>query len=83
MMVIVDATTGKIISTPIIGEDPDGAAFDPTLKCAYSSSNMGTMTVIKEGEDGKYSVLENVTTQQGAKNDCCKQKNTSYLFDSC
>jgi YVTN family beta-propeller protein len=81
MMVIVDATTGKIISTPTIGEDPDGAAFDPTLKCAYSSSNMGTMTVVKEGEDGKYSVLENVTSQQGAKTIAVNRK-THHIYMS-
>ena len=79
MMVIVDATTGKIISTPTIGEDPDGVAFDANLKCAYSSSNMGTMTVVKEGEDGKYSVLENLDTQKGAKTIAVNRK-THHIY---
>lgn len=67
MMVIVNALTGKVVSTQTIGEDPDGAAFDPELKCAYSSSNMGTMTVVKQGTDGKFSVLGDLDTQNGAK----------------
>jgi len=67
MMVIVNALTGKVVSTPTIGEDPDGVAFDPDLKCAYSSSNMGSMTVVKQGADGKFSVLGDLDTQKGAK----------------
>jgi len=79
LMVIIDATTGKIIATPTIGEDPDGVAFDSSLKCAYSSSALGTMTVIKEGEDGKYSVLEDVTTQKGAKTITVNRK-THHIY---
>ena len=79
MMVIVDATTGKVITTQTIGEDPDGAAYDSSLKCVYSSSALGTMTVIKEGEDGKYSVLENVETQKGAKTIAVNRK-THHIY---
>lgn len=59
MMMIIDAISGKILSSLPIGEEVDGAAFDPMLKCAYSSNGDETMTVIEEGADS-YSVLENV-----------------------
>ena len=43
LMVILDAESGKIITTLPIGESVDGAAFDPKLKCAYSSNGDGTL----------------------------------------
>jgi len=67
LMMVVDARTGKIIAKLPTGSGTDGVAFDPALKCAYSSNGEGTMTVVKEMPDGKYSVLENVPTQKGAR----------------
>jgi len=64
---VVDARTGKIIAKLPTGSGTDGVAFDPALKCTYSSNGEGTMTVVKETSDGKYSVLENVPTQKGAR----------------
>ena len=67
LMVITDAKTGKVITTLPIGEKPDGAAFDPELKCAYSSNGAGTLTIVKEANKDSFSVLENIPTQMGAK----------------
>ena len=67
MMIVVDAQTGKIIAKLPTGSGTDGVAFDQALKCVYSSNGEGTMTVVKETADGKCSVLENVTTQKGAR----------------
>ena len=67
LMMVVDARTGKIIAKLPTGSGTDGVAFDPAMKCAYSSNGEGTMTVVKETTDGKCSVLENVLTQKGAR----------------
>ena len=67
LMIVIDAISGKVVATLRIGEDPDGAACDPVLKYTYSSNGNKTMTVVKEGEDGKFSVIENVTTQESAR----------------
>jgi len=67
LMMVVDARTGKIIAKLPTGSGTDGVAFDPAMKCAYSSNGEGTMTVVKETPDGKCSVLENVPTQKGAR----------------
>jgi YVTN family beta-propeller protein len=67
VMVITNALTGKVITTLPIGEKSDGASFDPLLKCAYSSNGDKTMTIIKEGNDDKFSVMENFPTQEGAR----------------
>ena len=66
-MVILDATTGKVITTLPIGDGCDGAAFDPMYKRAYASNGEGTMTVVQEGPGNSFKVLENVTTQPGAR----------------
>ena len=67
LMVILDAETGKVITELPIGENVDGATFDPEKERAYSSNGDGTLTVV-QGMNGKdYKVLENVTTQKGAR----------------
>jgi len=67
LMVILNARDGRVVTTLPIGERVDGAAFDPTLQRAYSSNGDGTLTVVQEEANGKFSVLENVVTQRGAR----------------
>jgi YVTN family beta-propeller protein len=67
LMVVVDARTGKIVTSLPIGEKCDGVAFDPTVKCAYSANGDATMTIIKEDSDGKFIVVENFPTHEGAR----------------
>ena len=79
LMVVVNAETGKIISSLPIGERVDGAACDAKLKCVYSSNGDATMTVVKEGENDSYSVLENVATQKGARTIAINRK-THHIY---
>ena len=67
LMVITNAETGKVITTLPIGEKCDGVAFDPGLKCVYSSNGDKTMTIVKEGNDDKFNVVENFATHEGAR----------------
>ena len=67
LMVIMDAKTGHVITTMPTGDGTDGAAFDPIKKRAYSSNGDGTLTVIQEENANTFKVLENVTTQKGAR----------------
>ena len=67
MMVILDALTGKVITTLTIGDRVDGVAFDPKTKRAYSSNGDGTMTVVQEVDANTFKVVENVATQKGAR----------------
>lgn len=74
IMVISNALTGKIITTLPIGDRCDGVTFDPASKRAFSSNGDGTMTVVQENEDDTYKVIENVTTQKGARTITCNTK---------
>lgn len=66
-MVVVDTQSGKIVSTVPTGGGTDAAGFDPGLKLAFASNGEGTLTVVRQGKDGKYEVAENVQTQRGAR----------------
>ena len=66
-MVVMNALTGKVITTLPIGDRCDGVAFDPATKRAFSSNGDGTMTVVQENANDTYTVVENVITQKGAR----------------
>jgi DNA-binding beta-propeller fold protein YncE len=67
MMAVVDADSGKVIATPAIGEGVDANAFDPETSLAFASCGEGVLTVVKEESPSKFTVVENVPTQQGAR----------------
>jgi len=79
LMIVLDAESGKVITNLPTGAKTDGVAFDPSLKYVYSSNGEGTMTVVKEEGNDKYSVVENVTTQKGAKT-IAVNKLTHHLY---
>jgi len=67
MLVVLNAETGSVVSTPAIGNGCDGTAFNPALNYVYSSNGEGTLTIIKEVSKNKYDVVENVPTKRGAR----------------
>ena len=68
VMTVVDADTGKLVTTVPIGEGADAAGFDPGTGLIYSSNGEdGTLTVVHEDSADKYTVVENVATQKGAR----------------
>jgi YVTN family beta-propeller protein len=66
-LVVLDASTGKVVTTLPIGGNVDGAMFDPEAGLAFSSNGDGTLTVIREDSPDKFTVVENVKTQRGAR----------------
>jgi DNA-binding beta-propeller fold protein YncE len=67
MMVIMDADTGKVVATPAIGKGVDAARFDAGNQRLFSSNGEGTLTVIHEDSPDKYSVIDNIETERGAR----------------
>jgi DNA-binding beta-propeller fold protein YncE len=67
MMAVVDADTGKVLATPAIGDGVDATAFDEETGLAFASCGEGVLTVVRELTPDKFSVAENVPTQQGAR----------------
>jgi DNA-binding beta-propeller fold protein YncE len=67
MMAVVDADTGKVLATPAIGDGVDATAFDEGTGLAFASCGEGVLTVVREESPSKFSVADNVKTQQGAR----------------
>ncbi|HEY0544483.1 MAG TPA: hypothetical protein VGC91_03725 [Pyrinomonadaceae bacterium] len=67
LMAVVNADNGKVLTTLPIGTGVDAAAFDPETGLVFSSNGEGTLTVLHEDSPDKFSVVENITTQKGAR----------------
>ncbi len=65
-MLMMDATTGKILDSVPIGKGVDACAFDPAFGLAFSSCGDGTTTIARETGD-KLTVVQTLTTQRGAR----------------
>jgi DNA-binding beta-propeller fold protein YncE len=67
MMAVVDADSGKVISTMPIGEGVDANRFDPDTQLAFASCGDGSLTVVHEDSPNKFSVVQSVATARGAR----------------
>jgi len=67
MMAVVNGDSGKVVATLPIGEGVDATAFDDETHLAFASCGEGVLTVVHEDSADKFSVAENVKTQQGAR----------------
>jgi len=67
MMAVVNARTGKVITTLPIGEHVDATVFDPQTSMIFNANGEGTLTVIHEDAPDDYHVVETVPTQKGAR----------------
>ena len=67
VMAVVNADSGKIVTTLPTGDYTDANSFDPGTGLAFSSNGDGTLTVVKEESPDKFSVVENVETKKSAR----------------
>ena len=67
LMAVVAADSGKVVATLPIGSGVDATAFDPGLQYAYASNGEGTLTVVHEDAPDKFTIVEDVPTQRGAR----------------
>jgi DNA-binding beta-propeller fold protein YncE len=81
MMVILDADTGKVIATPTVGAGTDASLFDPDTGNAFASAGgSATLTVIHEDSPDRFSVVDNVPTQSGARTMTLDSKTHNVLL---
>jgi DNA-binding beta-propeller fold protein YncE len=79
--VVLDADTGKIVTSVPIGVGVDGANFNPNTQEVFTSQRDGTLTVIKENSPTSFEVEQNVKTKVGAKTSTLDKKtNQIYLI---
>jgi YVTN family beta-propeller protein len=66
-MSVVDALTGKVITTVAIGAGVDAVAYDPETKLIMVSNGDATTTIIKQVSANEYKTVQTLTTQTRAK----------------
>lgn len=68
MMAVMDADTGKVLTTLPIGPGVDANRYDPGTGLAFSSNGgNGTLTVVHEVSPSQFTVIQNAATQRGAR----------------
>jgi DNA-binding beta-propeller fold protein YncE len=67
IMAVVDADSGKVVASPPIGVGVDADQFDPGTGFAFSSNGSGSLSVIHEDSPDRFTAVEDVPTQAGAR----------------
>jgi DNA-binding beta-propeller fold protein YncE len=67
LMTFVDGNSGKVLGTVPIGQGVDANRFDPVTGYAFASCGDGSLTIAHEDSPSKFSLLEMIQTQRGAR----------------
>jgi DNA-binding beta-propeller fold protein YncE len=67
MMAVVDAKSGKVVTTVPTGKGADGAGFDPKTGDVLIPNGEGMLSVIHQDTADKYRLVENAPTQFGVR----------------
>jgi DNA-binding beta-propeller fold protein YncE len=67
LMAFVDGNSGKVLGTVAIGQGVDANRFDPVTGYAFASCGDGTLTIAHEDSTSKFSTVEMIQTQRGAR----------------
>ena len=67
VMAVTDTVGGKQAALVPIGEHPDAAAFDKKRGLVFSSNGEGTLSVVRQDSADRYTVIQTVATQRGAR----------------
>jgi DNA-binding beta-propeller fold protein YncE len=67
LMVVMDSTDGRVVSTLQIDGGVDANAFDSGTQLAFSSNGAGTVTVVRELGPDSFQVVQTLPTVRGAR----------------
>jgi YVTN family beta-propeller protein len=67
VMAVLDADSGKVITTLPIGDHVDATVYDPEKELIFNSNGEGTITVIEQDGPDKYEVVQTIKTAPRAK----------------
>lgn len=62
MLLAMDSTSGKVLSTLTIGDGADAANYDPGTGLVFASSSDGTLTVAKADDAGRLARVQTLKT---------------------
>jgi YVTN family beta-propeller protein len=81
-MVVLDASTGKIIATLPIGGGVDGVIYNRKLQLIITSNGEGNATIIRQVDADNYTVSQILTTSKGQKTIVFDEKNHNIYLTS-
>ncbi len=67
LLMVMDATNGKIVAQLAIGDGCDGVAFDNGLKYIFASCGEGKLSIIQELSASDFKVIDNPPTKRSAR----------------
>ena len=68
LMVMMDSTTGNVVTTVPIGPGVDANSFDPATKLVFAScGGDGTVTIAREDSPDKLTVVQKLQTARGSR----------------
>jgi DNA-binding beta-propeller fold protein YncE len=67
VLMILDATNGRVIQTLPIGGNVDAVVYDKAARLIMTSNGEGNVTIVRQESADKYSVVQTLTTQPGIK----------------
>ncbi len=67
LLMVIDATNGKIVDKLPIADGCDGVGFDKGLKYVFASCGEGKLSIIEELNADKFKVIDNVETKRSAR----------------
>ena len=67
VMVMMDSTSGKVITSVPIGSGVDANGFDPGTQLAFASCGDGTTTIAHEDSPEKLTVVQTLKTENRAR----------------
>jgi DNA-binding beta-propeller fold protein YncE len=67
VLAVMDANSGRVITTLPIGERVDAVAFDQDNKLIFASNGDGTVSVIRQKSANEYESVGDIQTQKSAK----------------
>jgi DNA-binding beta-propeller fold protein YncE len=80
-MVVMNADTGVVVASLHIGSGADASLFDPATQNAFASAGgCGTLAVIHEDSPDRFTVVEDVPTQAGARTMALDTKTHNVLL---
>jgi DNA-binding beta-propeller fold protein YncE len=74
LLMVMNATNGKVVTSLPIDDECDAVGFDVKLKTVYSSNGEGTLTIIKELPGDKFTVVKVLKTMKGARTNAVDQR---------
>jgi hypothetical protein len=79
---IMDADTGKIIQTFPIGDGVDANVYEPKTGLVFAATREGILHIFHEDTPDKFSLVENVKTEPGARNMALDPKTHDVFLDT-